>query len=123
VEELLSVDREYRTKASRGELKLIAPRRFNPAGEAWLPVLHTTRGDHEYTVLFSNTARAHQFRRTRDWVVLYVDGALHERQFTVITAMRGALQGKRIVRGRELECAQHYARRAAARNAPAAVSA
>jgi hypothetical protein len=37
--------------------------------------------------------------------------------------MRGALQGKRIVRGRELECAQHYARRAAARKAPAAVTA
>jgi DNA polymerase (family X) len=123
VQELLSVDREYRTKGLRGELKLIAPRRFNPAGKAWLPVLHTTRGDRDYTALFSNTARAHQFGRTHDWVVLYVDGGPGERQFTVITALRGALQGKRIVRGRELECAQYYARRAATRNAPSAVSA
>jgi len=73
--------------------------------------------------LFSNTARAHQFGRTHDWVVLYADGTRDERQFTVITALRGALRGKRIVRGRELECAQYYARRAATRKEPSAVSA
>lgn len=123
VEELLSVDREYRTKGRHGELRLIAPRRFNPAGKPWLPVLHTTRGDREYTALFSNTARAHQFGRTHDWVVLYVDGGRGERQFTVITARRGAFRGKRVVRGRELECAQYYARRAATSDPPAAVSA
>jgi hypothetical protein len=41
-------------------------------------------------------------------VVLYhVDGS-GERQNTVITAERGPLRGKRIVRGREAECAAHY---------------
>ena len=41
--ELLEVDEEYRYAAAADKLKKIAPRRFNPAGEAWLPVLHTTR--------------------------------------------------------------------------------
>jgi DNA polymerase/3'-5' exonuclease PolX len=59
VEELLSVDQEYREKAASGELVTIAPRRFNPSGAAWLPILHTHRGERNYTSLYSNTARAH----------------------------------------------------------------
>jgi Holliday junction resolvasome RuvABC DNA-binding subunit len=110
VEELLDVDREYREKAAAGTLRLIAPRRFNPRGEAWLPILHTQRGRRHYTALFSNTARAHQLGMTRDWVVLYYDGGSGERQCTVITSQRGRLKGKRIVRGREAECAQYYRR-------------
>ena len=43
VAELLDVDREYREKADAGQLQRITPRGFNPAGEAWLPVLHTRR--------------------------------------------------------------------------------
>jgi Holliday junction resolvasome RuvABC DNA-binding subunit len=109
VAEILDVDREYREKAAAGELHTIAPRRFNPSGESWLPILHTHRGERNYTALFSNTARAHQFGKTRDWVVLYYDAGLDERQATVITAHRGMLAGKRIVRGREPECEQHYA--------------
>jgi hypothetical protein len=104
VAELLDVDREYRQKARAGALPTIAPRRFNPGGEAWLPVLHTRRGPRRYTALFSNTARAHSTGRTRDWVVLYLDGDV-ERQYTVITAQRGALRGRRVVAGREEECA------------------
>ena len=102
VAELLDVDREYRQKAAAGDLRLIAPRRFNPTGDAWLPVLHTRRGRRRYTALFSNTARAHRAGRTRDWVVLYVDDEV-ERQYTVITAQRGALRGRRVVAGREGE--------------------
>jgi hypothetical protein len=117
VTELLSVDREYRMRAAAGELKLIAPRRFNPSRTAWLPVLHTARGEREYTALFSNTARAHEFGRTHDWVVLYVDGGRGERQFTVITARRGSLEGKRVVAGREVECAQYYTHSASTRRA------
>jgi len=108
VEELLDVDREYREKAASGELPTIAPRRFNPSGEAWLPILHTHRGERNYTALFSNTARAHQFGTIRDWVVLYYDGGMDERQVTVITSHWGNLAGKRIVRGRENECEQYY---------------
>lgn len=110
IEELLDVDREYREKAAAGELATIAPRRFNPDGESWLPILHTQRGERHYTALYSNTARAHELGRVRDWVVLYYDCGQEERQSTVITAHRGALNGKRIVRGRERECEEFYTR-------------
>lgn len=109
VGELLGVDQEYREKAAAGLLSRIAPRRFNPGGEAWLPVLHTVRGERHYTALFSNTARAHAQGATRDWVVLYYDSGDAEGQSTVITALRGPLLGHRILPGREAECAEHYA--------------
>jgi putative hydrolase len=108
VAELLDVDREYRERAARGELRLLAPRRFNPRHEAWLPILHASRGGLHYTALFSNTARAHQLGRTHDWVVLYCDGRDGERRFTVVTANDGPLVGRRIVRGRERECENAY---------------
>jgi hypothetical protein len=110
VEMLLDVDREYREKAARELLPKIAPKRFNPEGRTWLPVLHTHRGEWSFTVLFSNTARAHQLDRTRDWAVLYFYDDEHvEAQRTVVTETRGRLAGKRVVRGREAECAAHYA--------------
>ena len=101
VEELLDVDREYRTLARAGLLKTITPRRFNPTNLKWLPILHTRRGDRLYTALYSNTARAHQLERTGDWVILYYGG----RQATVVTETAGDLKGLRVVRGREAECA------------------
>lgn len=113
VAELLEIDEEYRQKASAGILPTIAPRRFNPGGEAWLPVLHTRRDGRHYTALFSNTARAHRTGNTRDWVVLYHDDGSGERQHTVITATHGPLQGRRVVAGRESECLSFYARLAA----------
>jgi len=106
VAELLDVDREYRARA--GQLPRIAPRRFNPKREAWLPILHTQRGPRHYTALFSNTARAHSLGRTHDWVVLYCDGDRGERQWTVVTDLAGVLRGRRVVRGREPECLEHY---------------
>lgn len=108
VEELLDVDREYREQAAAGHLRLIAPRRFNPTHEPWLPVLHTQRGRRHYTALFSNTARAHRMGKTRDWVILYYDHGRGEQQCTVITAQRDSLKGRRIIRGREAECEEYY---------------
>jgi hypothetical protein len=108
VAELLDVDREYREKAAAGQLQRIAPRRFNPSGEAWLPVLHTRRGTRRYTALFSNTARAHRAGKTRDWVVLYSDNGVGEGRHTVITAAFGPLRGRRVVAGRETECIAVY---------------
>jgi len=106
---LLDVDREYRDKVQAGTLPTIAPRRFNPGGEAWLPVLHALREPWHFTALFSNTARAHELGRTRDWVVLYFHDDDHvERQRTVVTETRGSLQGRRVVRGREAECRAWY---------------
>jgi hypothetical protein len=106
---LLDIDREYREKAKAGKLATIAPRRFNPTGEAWLPVMHERRGGWHFTALYSNTARAHELRRTRDWVVVYFYDDEHaEGQHTIVTETRGALSGKRVVRGREAECRAHY---------------
>jgi len=109
VKTLLEVDAEYRLKAKQGRLAVIAPRRFNPQGKAWLPVLHTDRGGWHFTVLYSNTARAHELQHTHDWVVLYFyDDDHREGQCTVVTETRGALMGQRVVRGRELECREYY---------------
>lgn len=113
VSELLDVDREYREGVQSGRLPKIAPRRFNPERKAWLPVLHTSRrtdhGERHYTAMYSNTARAHELGRSRDWVVLYYDGPRGGGQSTVITSQLGPLRGKRIVRGREAECQAYYA--------------
>jgi hypothetical protein len=107
---LLAVDREYREKAAAGTLPTIAPKRFNPSGAAWLPVLHTTLGGWHFTALFSNTAQAHQLGRTDDWVVIYFYDDEHaEGQHTVVTETHGPLAGRRVVRGREAGCRSHYA--------------
>lgn len=114
VEMLLDIDRAYRAGAEAGKLPVIAPKRFNPAGRAWLPVLHTQRPGWHFTALYSNTERAHALGREHDWVVLYAeDDAHHEHQCTVVTAGRGSLAGQRVVRGREAECRQWHARTAA----------
>jgi putative hydrolase len=102
------VDREYRAAAAAGRLPLIAPRRFNPEGRRWLPVLHTARNGRHYTALFSNTALAHRLGRTDDWVVIYADRGASDGQWTVVTARGGPLRDRRVVRGREAECLRHY---------------
>ena len=107
---LLNVDEEYRKKAKANKLPTITPKRFNPEGEAWLPILHTQRGSWHFTVLFSNTARAHELGRTHDWVVIYFYDNHHEEgQHTVVTETRGPLIGRRVVRGRERESREYYA--------------
>jgi hypothetical protein len=108
VAELLDIDAEYRELERHGRLPRIAPRRFNPTREAWLPVLHTERQGRHYTALYSNTARAHELGATHDWVVIYLDDHDGHGRWTVITSAFGALRGRRIVRGRESECAVHY---------------
>jgi len=110
VELLLALDREYRQRAEADALPRIAPRRFNPTGERWLPIWHVTRDGFHFHVLFSNSATAHQLERTHDWVVLYWEREGHEDQATVVTEYRGPLAGQRVVRGRERECA-HLLRR------------
>jgi hypothetical protein len=106
---LLDVDREYRDKSAADVLPKIAPRRFNPTREAWLPVLHARRGSWEFTALYSNTARAHELGRVKDWVVIFFHApGKAEMQRTIVTEKRGTLRGKRVVRGRETDCLQHY---------------
>jgi hypothetical protein len=107
---LLEIDAEYRKKAEEGKLKKIAPRRFNPDGKAWLPILNTQRDGWKFTALYSNTSRAHELDKTHDWVVIYYQKSGEQRQNTVITARQGPLRGKRIVRGREKETRDYYDR-------------
>ncbi|HET7730543.1 MAG TPA: hypothetical protein VFK48_10965, partial [Usitatibacter sp.] len=102
-------DREYRDRAATGGLRTIAPRRFNPGGSAWLPILHTMRGPWHFTALYSNSALAHRVGKTHDWVIVYFyDGDHVERQHTIVTEPRGELSGRRVVRGREDECHDYY---------------
>ena len=105
---LLEADADYRQRAEADELPKLAPRRFNPAQEAWLPVMRTERDGWVMTLLFSNTARAHEAEKTHDWVVIYYQKEGPEQQCTVVTGLRGALKGKRVIRGREKECLEFY---------------
>ena len=105
VDMLLDIDRRYREQAAAGKLPKIAPKRFNPERQAWLPILHSNRGKWHFTALFSNTARAHELGRTDDWVVVYYyDDDHQEGQNTVVTETKGPLKGERVIRGRESEC-------------------
>ena len=101
---LLEIDRAYRAAAAAGELHKIAPRRFNPTREAWLPIMHTDRDGWSFTAVFSNTELAHRLGRTDDWVIVYFhEPHGPEGQATIVTEQRGPLRGLRVVRGRELE--------------------
>jgi putative hydrolase len=106
---LLAVDQDYRERAQAGTLPTIAPKRFDPVGGAWLPILHTVRDGWHFTAMYSNTAQAHRLQRTRNWVVVYFYDDNHVvSQHTIVTDTRNALAGKRVVRGRETECRVHY---------------
>jgi Helix-hairpin-helix domain len=111
VDLLLKIDEQYRKKAQANELPTIAPKRFNPSGEDWLPILHATKQGWHFTALYSNTARAHQLNRVKDWVIIsFHDDQHHEGQHTVVTETRGAAIGLRVVRGREKECIDYYSK-------------
>jgi putative hydrolase len=106
---LLDVDQDYRKKAAANELRRIAPKRFNPTNEAWLPILHIEINKWQLTVLFSNTALAQSLGRTQDWVVIYFQSDFYaEGQQTVVTETHGSFRSKRVVRGRETECIEYY---------------
>lgn len=110
VELLLALDEAYRRQAEAGELPTITPQRFNPEKKAWLPVLEGHAGGWQFSIMYSNTARAHELGKTRDWVVIYFRRDGQEDQVTVVTETGGPLAGKRVVRGREAECREYYAR-------------
>lgn len=110
---MLEVDAEFRDRAEAGSLRLIAPHRRNPAAEAWMPILHLDRDGWMFSAVFANSARAHALGMTRDWVILfYSPDAGPELQRVVVTAASGRLRGRRVVRGREQECAAWYAAQA-----------
>lgn len=113
VDLLLQMDHLYREKSRRGELKTIAPKRFNPSKKSWLPLMHSSRAGWHFTLMYSNTLRAHQLKRCQDWVLIYYyDSDHHEGQSTVVTQTHGPTKGKRVVRGREAESSQYYLQKA-----------
>ena len=103
---LLEMDRRYREIAH-------APRRFLPRAETCLPVLYHELGGWSLTAFYSGTPLAHKLGHARDWVVIHYRRGRREDRATVFTESHGPLRGRRIVRGREPECAAHYAELAA----------
>lgn len=104
VEMILTVDAMYRERAKADTLPKIAPKRFNPTGKQWLPILHARHDDWHFTALFSNTSRAHTLAKTDDWVVIaFQNDRSPEGRCTVVTETHGPLCGQRVVRGREKE--------------------
>jgi hypothetical protein len=108
INELLSVDAEYRREVVVGRLPKIAPKRFNPDGVAWLPILHTQRFGRHYTALYSNTAHAHEAGAVGDWVIVHRDDQTAPGQWTIITSQFGPLAGHRLVLGNQDECLVFY---------------
>ena len=103
VELLLAVDEQYRYLAKAGQLRTVTPKRFNPEGKRWLPVMELSKGGWIFNVLYSNTARAHELQKTNDWVVVSYrregDHTNLRGQCTVVTESRGPNRGQRVVRG------------------------
>ena len=99
VELLLEVDRQYRELAKAGQLRMIAPRRFNPESKSWLPVMSLKKDGWSFDVLYSNTAKAHELGKTDDWVVINYAHAERKGQCTVVTETRGVRRGQRVIRG------------------------
>lgn len=102
VDLLLEVDAQYRYLAKAGQLRMVTPRRFNPDGKRWLPVMKLKKDGWAFNVLYSNTARSHELNKTHDWVVVYYESEGHRGQCTIVTETRGEQKGDRVVRGREL---------------------
>ncbi|WP_210325104.1 DNA-binding protein [Mesorhizobium silamurunense] len=94
VSQLLQVDRIYRERASAGQLRKIAPKRFNPAGDAWLPILHARHGDC-ISPLCSQTASS------RTGFIRRPTGSSSTITRTACLVSSGSWLGKRIIRGRE----------------------
>lgn len=110
VDVILALDEEYRRRADAGDLRTIAPKRNNPTGDAWLPIMEKRLPQGQATVLYSNTDRAHALGRVKDWVVVYYRplGSDREQRWTVVSEFKGPLRGMRVIRGRERECVAHY---------------
>ncbi|MFK7815197.1 MAG: helix-hairpin-helix domain-containing protein [Gammaproteobacteria bacterium] len=109
VDVLLKMDRIYRKKAEQGLLQTIAPKRFNPSRTSWLPIMNYRDDNWKFRIMYSNTERAHRLHKLSDWVIVHAfNDTHHEFNRTIVTETRGLLKGKRVVRGYEGECMEHY---------------
>lgn len=98
---LLEIDQQYRYLAKAGQLRMVTPKRFNPEGKAWLPVMQIEKEGWKFNALYSNTQRSHDLGKTHDWVVINYERGKAKGQCTIVTESRGAQKGTRVVRGRE----------------------
>jgi hypothetical protein len=110
VADLLAIDQLYRLRAAAGRLPRVATKRFNPTGAAWLSVLRTEYDGRRYRAHFANTARSHELGHSHDWVFIQCEDKDAFGQWTIVTAAAGPLRSRRVVRGRERECLDHYHR-------------
>ena len=99
IELLLEIDEQYRYLAKAGQLRMVTPRRFNPEGKRWLPVMQMNKEGWSFNALFSNTARSHELNKTHDWVVVNYSREGYQGQCTIVTETRGERKGDRVVRG------------------------
>jgi hypothetical protein len=98
VQLLLDVDRQYRAQKVSG--KVGAARELRVQRDGW-----------HVRVFYSNSTRAQELARTRDWVIVVAArGDARPCQHTVVTETRGKLAGRRVVRGRESACRNYYSR-------------
>ncbi len=108
---LLALDARYRALGISGQLRRIAPRRFNPEHRAWLPLMHIEIRGWQVRVMYSNTERAHQLARVSDWVIIVAERDGQTARATVVTERYGVLRGRRVIRGREQACRDYYRQR------------
>jgi len=106
---ILEVDQVYRTADAENTLTKISLQRPGTTDVTKVPILHTELDGWRFTAIYSNTRTAQTFKRTRDWVVIYFEEDGHgQGQCTVVTEHHGPLIGKRVIRGREDSCLEHY---------------
>jgi DNA polymerase (family X) len=61
-----------------------------------------------YCFVFEHSLRRTSWDTTHDWVVIYYERDNREGQATVVTKLNNPMKGKRVVRGREVECQRYY---------------
>jgi hypothetical protein len=71
-------------------------------------LMHTQRETRRYSVLYSPSPLARRMGRTADWVIIDEEVPGPNPRWTVVTEWRGSMKGRRVVRGREVECFEYY---------------
>lgn len=114
IADLLAIDQEFRKTDLTRQLPHRREMRLFHHGENYTRSQKIRRKNWRYHVRYSNSSLAHRLGLYGDWVVIYFQDAKGNKgQRTVVTEYRGSLAGKRVVRGREEECAQYYLPRSA----------
>jgi hypothetical protein len=90
-----SVARHVGREQTRAPSSRHPARSPRPCRRAWFPA---------WRACSRSTPLAHQLGTTRDWVIIYYERDGASGQCTIVTERRGPLAGRRVVRGRDVEC-------------------